>query len=554
MKRSILALTCIVAFCEASQLKSHLQGSAKNLAQAWKSKAQSQAAGWVPNPTGQTCLYGINRYKAGGLSQVSATASNPFVDTNFDLLSEGLQYATKYEGSVASNFVNSKKVERFLVGKSSNSLWGKQSEDGLWQGVKQGLLGDCYFLQSVSGFSEHTYNGVNRVRNPIDNTKTNVAQGKVVGNFYVRGIKTEIVVDDTLFDYPTYTNFPAFAKVAADGATFTPIMEKMFAKAMGNYEVLEGGTHGEAQAFLSGAPTDSFYYSSSPYTGEQAWTALTAAASQKYIIEASTASNGGGDSHSNQWGIPFGHAYTILGTCTLTDTSGNVLDKVMKLRNPWGKDSFNNAGGTYIGKWNDADPAWANVSPSVISSCGYSNNVNDGIFFVSSSEFSQAAVQMFPGYQISYYRDNWVHSVKEVLADTGSVTHFTFTLTQPTSAYIGVHYYPARMYPATCRTADPTTGRTYTRGSFSIFGPLNAAQLNKGGQTAYDFQDFNFAYDEAWPAGTYDVYVKTEWLTSDATDFTFRLYSASPIAITQVPITSVDDALVQTASSGLKTL
>lgn len=86
---------------------------------------------------------------------------------------------------------------------------------------------------------------------------------------------------------------------------------------------------------------------------------MQAAASQKYIIEASTASNGGGDSHSNQWGIPFGHAYTILGTCVLTDTSGNVLDKVMKVRNPWGKDSFNNVGGTYIGKWNDADPAWA---------------------------------------------------------------------------------------------------------------------------------------------------------------------------------------------------
>lgn len=102
-----------------------------------------------------------------------------------------------------------------------------------------------------------------------------------------------------------------------------------------------------------------------------------------------TADSNGGDKEANSFGIPFGHAYTVLGVCTITGTNGAVLDSAFKMRNPWGSDSFNtDSSNTYHGKWNDADPLWKTVSTSVKASCGYVDDLNDGIFFTSKSEFA----------------------------------------------------------------------------------------------------------------------------------------------------------------------
>lgn len=320
----------------------------------------------------------------------------------------------------------------------------------------------------------------------------------------------------------------------------------MFAKAMGNYEILEGGTQTEAQAFLSGAPSASFQQSSTGYTGATAWTAIQTAASLKYIVAAYTASGAGGDSAANAWGIPFGHAYTVLGVYTLTDATGKALDQVFKMRNPWGSDSFNsNAATTYSGKWNDGDAtSWATVSAASKTAVGYANNLKDGVFFVSQAIWSQ----MFVTYEISYFRDAWVHSTSSVIADNGLWQHFTFTLSAVTNAYIGVHYYAPRMYPKTaansCRAST-----AYTSGKFAVFSPaLSATQMGTSTNSVYDFSHFGYQYSASWPAGSYDVWVQTKWPVSDAKDFTFRIYSPSLVTITKaVQPTTAAAAVVQIA-------
>lgn len=45
------------------------------------------------------------------------------------------------------------------------------------------------------------------------------------------------------------------------------------------------------------------------------------------------------------------HAYSILGAYELKDNEGNVLHKIIQLRNPWAFDS-------YVGKWHDTDYRW----------------------------------------------------------------------------------------------------------------------------------------------------------------------------------------------------
>lgn len=213
-------------------------------------------------------------------------------------------------------------------------------------------------------------------------TLTDTKKGLVVGNFFIRGLSTQIVVDDNL--YFNWKNSLKFAGLGKDRSTYGAFIEKLYAKAMGNYESIVGGNSGEAHAFLTGAPSDSIDYQTKEFTGQEVWSKVSVASDRKFVIEASTGSNPNGDKAANEYGIAYGHSYSLISTCVLTDKSGTVLDRVMQIRNPWGTDSWNDqASTTYSGKWNDQDPAWDNVAVEVKEKCGFVNNVNDGIFFVS---------------------------------------------------------------------------------------------------------------------------------------------------------------------------
>jgi hypothetical protein len=86
-------------------------------------------------------------------------------------------------------------------------------------------------------------------------------------------------------------------------------MEKTFAKVMGNYEVLNGGSAGEAWDFTSGIPYT--YYSTTDKStvnsnGTTAWTLISNAFTNGYLADGSV-------TNANSYGLPTGHAYSILG-------------------------------------------------------------------------------------------------------------------------------------------------------------------------------------------------------------------------------------------------
>jgi len=57
-----------------------------------------------------------------------------------------------------------------------------------------------------------------------------------------------------------------------------------------------------------------------------------------------------GDNVKNDHGIAFSHAYTILGVEEIT-LSGGSTQQLLKMRNPWGSE-------TYTGPWADRDIKW----------------------------------------------------------------------------------------------------------------------------------------------------------------------------------------------------
>ena len=90
------------------------------------------------------------------------------------------------------------------------------------------------------------------------------------------------------------------------------------------------------------------------------------------MITASTFPHEGGDQVKNDVGIPYSHAYTVLGVNQLSNGQ-----KLVRLRNPWGRDSF-------TGDWSDMSDLWTN---SLRSEVGIAKDSNDGVIFMSIEDY-----------------------------------------------------------------------------------------------------------------------------------------------------------------------
>ena len=83
----------------------------------------------------------------------------------------------------------------------------------------------------------------------------NVA-GIFVINGYVRGIPRTLYVDDSIpfKKYDSGNELPIFAQQGSDGSLWPMLIEKLWAKTIGNYERTIAGNINELFEFIGGAP------------------------------------------------------------------------------------------------------------------------------------------------------------------------------------------------------------------------------------------------------------------------------------------------------------
>jgi hypothetical protein len=84
------------------------------------------------------------------------------------------------------------------------------------------------------------------------------------------------------------------------------------------------------------------------------------AATSEYSMVAS--SQAGSDSLKSVAGIVQGHAYTLLNVAEIT--INNRVERLVQLRNPWGKGENN-------GRWADNDPNWSLIDEKTKARLGY---------------------------------------------------------------------------------------------------------------------------------------------------------------------------------------
>ena len=111
--------------------------------------------------------------------------------------------------------------------------------------IKQGQIGDCYFLSSLAAIAEKP----DRIRNMFLNEDAN-EYGVYGTTMFKNGIKMQVIIDDLI---PCKGNKVAFAR-SNGPELWVVLLEKMWAKLHGCYDRIAGGLEYETIRDLVGAP------------------------------------------------------------------------------------------------------------------------------------------------------------------------------------------------------------------------------------------------------------------------------------------------------------
>jgi calpain-15 len=154
-----------------------------------------------------------------------------------------------------------------------------------------------------------------------------------------------------------------------------------------NYANLNEGFPGEALRALTGMPT-SYYGGSRKHnmSNDDLYDLLTDSQKENFPMVAGT----GGHTSYNL--VP-GHAFTILGTQTITNKDGDVVERLVKMRNPWGKFM-------YTGPWSGHSDYWTDYYKDQVD--GYKDD-DEGIFFMPLDIWRTE----YEAFTICHYRDDW---------------------------------------------------------------------------------------------------------------------------------------------------
>ena len=134
------------------------------------------------------------------------------------------------------------------------------------------------------------------------------------------------------------------------GELWVPLLEKAWAKIHGSYSSTIAGHPNKALTDLTGAPC-SCYFTTSKEAAEL-WDIVRDAERQRFVCCASAKDDSQISSGSAQ-GLTLSHAYTVLGSRTLSKAHGGV--RLIRLRNPHGKHSWRGDWGVGSAKWANAD-------------------------------------------------------------------------------------------------------------------------------------------------------------------------------------------------------
>jgi len=237
---------------------------------------------------------------------------------------------------------------------------GKLFVDGIDQGdVKQGALGDCWFLSSLCVLAGQ---GASTMKDLF--TSVNIDTGVVQCRFFKDNDWQFVTIDDRI---PCGANGqPCFASCRDSSELWVPLIEKAYAKLHGNFEAIESGSitdglvdlTGEGSEVLDIQKTDNF------------WNMLHQGYKSGYLMGCAAQAAGAGVEEATPLGILMLHAYGVLKVVEVDDF------KLVCVRNPWGRHEWR-------GRWSDNSKEW---TPEIMKKLDVKFE-DDGVFWMEYYDF-----------------------------------------------------------------------------------------------------------------------------------------------------------------------
>lgn len=235
--------------------------------------------------------------------------------------------------------------------------------------IKQGALGDCWFMCALASIAEFPQ----MVRNLFLDITSDDANtyGIYTVQFCKNGSWVEVIIDD---QFPcSRSGGPKYSRCHGH-ELWVLILEKAYAKLHGSYAAIESGLPFEAMMDLTGEPYKNFRFDDDDVresiSDGSLWEYLSHCHEKGYIMSCDTP---GTDDYTKTGGKPPGglvpgHAYTLI-RCVTTKSGGYQLCKV---RNPWGQHEWD-------GDWGDNSPLW---TPALKRELNVTS-ADDGMFWIS---------------------------------------------------------------------------------------------------------------------------------------------------------------------------
>jgi len=233
--------------------------------------------------------------------------------------------------------------------------------------VKQGRLGDCYFLSALSVLGEKY------LKECLCTYPDEIGCGAYCVRFFNDQKEAEFVLVDDYFPVNTTDNDWAFARSENEKELWPMVLEKAYAKFFGSYESIESGKVCYALADLTSGVPEQIKLEQESRNYDEFCKKIFGYYKAGYLMGAGSNANIAGNSKTIN-GIVQGHAYSIMELAEYEE------EKLIRLRNPHGS-----GGVEWSGDWSDESPLWTEAAKAKLN-----YNVldkRDGMFWMTLTDF-----------------------------------------------------------------------------------------------------------------------------------------------------------------------
>jgi calpain-15 len=372
--------------------------------------------------------------------------------------------------------------------------------------IKQGELGDCYFLSVLAALAEWPHR-IERLLVSQDCNDQCIYGVRICD----MGEWREVLLDDQIPVHPD-DGRPVFSS-GNGNELWVLLLEKAWAKMYGSYGKIVAGLTREVLHDLTSAPVKCFFTDElNEEEKEGMWHDILDGDKKNYCMTcgAKDLSGDGRDDlgDNDDIGIVPNHAYSLLAAHEVTTKYGQT-ERLVELRNPWGKSEWK-------GAWSDESDEWTEQLKKQLDV----KDADDGIFYMTFNDF----LQYYSDAQICKVHDDYHYTSIKVNTNHKNGNFFKLTIPKDGKYYI---------------TVNQQASRHHTKAEDFKFSSVWIVLGKQNGDKHEHVQGVYKADREAFTeghltAGDYLLYVKVAWYDKAPRDFILSSYGPDDITFNKI--------------------